>query len=72
MIGYEIKEYIRLIGSITPPQSLKKQLEEELIKSLSIKKEIPKKYVAAASVVAVLTLGTIMAIRGGKNNIGIM
>lgn len=72
MIDFEIKEYMRLIGSIALPQSYKKHIEEELIKNLSIKKEIPKKYVAAASVVAVLALGTVMAIRGGKNDLGIM
>lgn len=72
MIGYEIKEYMRLIGSISLSQSHKEKLEKELIKNLSIKKEIPKKYVAAASVVAVLAIGTVMAIRGGKNDLGIM
>ncbi len=72
MIDFEIKEYVRLIGSISLPQSYKKHIEEELIRNLSVKKEIPKKYVAAASVVAFLALGTVMAIKGGKNDIGIM
>ena len=72
MIDYEIKEYVRLIGSISLPQSYKKHIEEELIKNISAKKEIPKKYVAAASVFAVVALGTVMAIRSGKNDISIM
>ncbi len=72
MIEHEIKEYVRLIGSISLPQSCRKQIEENLIKNITIKKEIPKKYVAAASVVAVLALGTVMALRGGKNDISIM
>lgn len=72
MTDFGINEYMRLIGSISLPQSYKKQLEENLIKNLTIKKEIPKKYVAAASLVAVLALGTVMVLRGGKNDIGIL
>lgn len=72
MIDYEIKEYMRLIGSISLPLSCKKHIEEELIKNISAKKEIPKKYVAAASVFAVVALGTVMAIRSGRNDISIM
>ncbi|MBE6772215.1 MAG: hypothetical protein E7547_08735 [Ruminococcaceae bacterium] len=72
MIDYEIKEYVRLIGSISLPKSDRIRIAEQLIKDRMIKKEIPKKYFAAASVAVVLTVGAVMAVRGMKQDIGIL
>jgi len=72
VIDYEIKEYVRLIGSISLPKSDRIRIAEQLIKDRMIKKEIPKKYFAAASVAVVLTVGAVMAVRGMKQDIGIL
>lgn len=69
MIDYGISEYARLIGSISLSQSDKERIAEQLFRGKLSKKEISKKYVAAASVFAVLAVGTVMAVRGIKQDV---
>lgn len=72
MIDRDIKEYIRLIGSITLPQKEKDRIADYLIQRNSEKKEIPGKYVVAASALAFIAIGTILLTRGAKQDINIM
>ncbi len=71
MIDCNIKEYTRLINSISLAQSDKDRIVENLIKKRSIKKEISGKQVAVASVAAVLAFGVFYAVKA-KQNINIM
>lgn len=69
-MDHEIKEYIRLIDSISLPESARKSITEHLIQHKNrVAKEITGKHIAAASAVAVLAFGAILAARGAKNNI---
>lgn len=72
MIDNSIREYIRLIGSITLPQRDKEKIVEYLIGKSTDKKEISGKYVAAASAVAFLAVGTYLITRGSKQDINIL
>ncbi len=59
-----IKDYIRLINSISLPKKDKQRIEEALIRQLNeTKKEISKKYVVAASAFAVVAVGVFFAAR---------
>ena len=70
---FEIREYIRLISSVSLPESSKKRITEHLIQQKkSATKEITGKHIAAASAVAVLAFGAILAARGSKHNINVM
>ena len=72
MIDYGISEYARLLGSISLSQSDKERIAEQLFRENLTRKEIPKKYVAAASIFAVLAVGTVMAVRGMKQDVNMM
>lgn len=72
MIDKSVKEYIRLISSISVPQSEKSRIADYLIGKSSDKKEISGKYVVAASAVAFLAVSTILFARGSKQDINIM
>lgn len=72
MNNFGIKEYIRLIGSVSLSQSEKDRIAEELIQKMELKKEISKKHVAAASAVAVLAIGAFLAAREIKQDVNIM
>ncbi len=72
MIDHEINEFVRLIGSISLEQSRKDRITDFLLKSGSERKEIPRKYVAVASAVAFLAIGTYLFTRGTKQDINIM
>lgn len=64
MIDHTVKDYIRLINSISFPQTDKEVMEEYLLKQLTAaKKEISKKYVVVASAVAVIAVGVFLAAR---------
>lgn len=64
MSEHAVNDYIRLIGSISLPQSDKERIEKALINHFNtVKKEIPKKYVVAASAVAVVAVGVFLAAR---------
>lgn len=60
---FEINEFARLIGSLSVSQSDREKIEEQLFINLSTKKEFPKKYVVAASAVALVTVGVAVAIK---------
>lgn len=72
MIDHEIRDYIRLIGSLSLNQSEKSRIAEYLIHKNSEKKEMSSKYVAAASAVAFLAVGTYLIARGMKQDVNIM
>lgn len=72
MIDRDIREYIRIIGSISLPQKQKERITDYLIQRHSDKKEISGKYVIAASAVAFLAVGTFLITRGAKQDINIM
>lgn len=66
MVEEYIKNYVRLLDSVSLTQADKERITEQLIERSSSKKEISKKYVAVASVAVVLAAGTIIAIRRQK------
>ena len=64
MIDIAVKDYIRLMNSISFPQTDKVIMEKYLLKQITeTKKETSKKYVVAASAVAVIAVGVILAAR---------
>lgn len=71
MIDHDIREYVRIIGSLSLSQAVKDRITEELIKNAD-KREISGKYVAAASAVAFLAVSTFLIARGIKQDINIM
>ena len=72
MIDNSIREYIRLIGSISLSHKEREKIVEYLIEKSTDKKEISVKYVAAASAVAFIAVGTYLITRGSKQDINIM
>lgn len=72
MIDNSIREYIRLIGSISLSQTDKTRIADYLIEKSLDKKEFSVKYVAAASAVAFLAVSTYLIARGSKQDINIM
>ena len=72
MIDREIKEYIRLIGSLSLDKTIKDRISDFLIKNISERKDFSGKYVAVASVVAFLAVGTYFLTRGSKQDFNIM
>ncbi len=72
MIDREIREYIRLIGSLSLNQSGKDRITEFLVQNGEYRKEISAKYVAVASAVAFLAVGTFFLARGMKQDINIL
>ncbi|MBQ2694185.1 MAG: hypothetical protein IJF57_01415 [Clostridia bacterium] len=71
MIDHDIREYVRIIGSLSLSQAGKDRITECLIKNAD-KKEISGKYFAAASAVAFLAVSTFLIARGMKQDINIM
>ena len=72
MIDGSIREYIRLINSISISQKEKDRITDYLIEKSCEKKEISGKYVAAASALAFIAVGTYLITRNSKQNINIM
>jgi len=72
MIDNDIREYIRLISSLSLNQSGKDRITDYLIQKNADKKEITGKYVAAASAVAFFAVSTFLIARGFKQDINIM
>lgn len=71
MIDHEIREFTRLIGSLSMNQSGKDRITEYLINGAD-RKEFSGKYVAVASAVAFLAVGTFFLAKGMKQDINIM
>lgn len=69
MINREIDKFVRIIGSLSLNQSSKERITEFLIRSTEEKKEASGKYVAVASAVACLAVGTILLTRGTKQDV---
>lgn len=61
-----IQDYMRLVGSISLPQSEKDRIATYLVEKSKEKKELSKRYVAASSAVAVLAISTVLIARGTK------
>lgn len=72
MFEREIREYIRLISSISLNQSGKVRVADYLIRKSTEKKELSGKHFAAASAVAVVAVGAFLVARGMKQDINIM
>lgn len=72
MIEKELNEFIRLVGSLSLDQSGKQRIVDCLSRSDASRKEFSGKYVAVASAVAFLAVGTIFLARGMKQDINIM
>lgn len=71
MIDGSIRDYVRLINSVTLSQSDKDRIAEFLINRDVSKKEFSKKHVAAASAVVILAVGVFFAARETKQNIDV-
>ncbi len=69
MINREIDKFVRIIGSLSLNQSSKERITEFLIRSTEEKKEASGIYVAVASAVACLAVGTILLTRGTKQDV---
>ncbi|MBP3696859.1 MAG: hypothetical protein J6J45_04880 [Clostridia bacterium] len=69
MINREIDKFVRIIGSLSLNQSSKERITEFLIRSTEEKKEASVIYVAVASAVACLAVGTILLTRGTKQDV---
>lgn len=72
MIDHDIKEYIRLIGSLSLDQKGKDRIADFLIQNIADRKDFSGKYVAVASAVAFLAVGTYFLARGMKQDVNIM
>ncbi len=71
MIDREIREYVRIMNSLSLNQASKNRITECLVKNAD-KREISGKYVAAASAVAFLAVSTFLIARGMREDINIM
>ena len=64
MSDRELNNYVRLMNSISLPQTEKQKIEDELLRQINaVKKEISKKYFVAASAAAVIAAGIFLATR---------
>lgn len=72
MIDHDINEYIRLIGSLSLDEKSKDRITDFLIRNVAERKEFSGKYVAVASAVAFLAVGTFIIAKGMKQDINIM
>lgn len=72
MIDNSIREYVRILNSISLPKKDKERITEYLIEKCSEKKEISGKYVVAASALAFIAVGTYLIARNGKHDINVM
>ena len=71
MIDHDIREYVRIMSSLSISRASKDRITDCLIKNAD-KREISGKYVAAASAVAVLAVSTFLIARGMKQDINLM
>lgn len=67
----EINEFIRLVGSLSLDHSGKQRVLDFLNKDVN-RREMPVKYVAVASAVAFLAVGTFILTRNAKQDISFM
>ncbi len=68
----DLGEFIRLVGSLSLDQSGKQRILNFLSKNDANRKEMPGKYVAVASAVAFLAVGTFILTRNSKQDISVM
>ncbi|MBR3818721.1 MAG: hypothetical protein IKJ41_06180 [Clostridia bacterium] len=72
MIEREISEFIRVVGSLSLSKSKKEQIIDCLLQSSENRKESSGKYVAVASAVAFLAVGTYLFAKNIKQDINVM
>lgn len=72
MIEREISEFIRVVGSLSLSKSKKEQIIDCLLQSGENRKDSSAKYVAVASAVAFLAVGTFLFAKNMKQDINIM
>ena len=72
MIDRDIRDYVRLVGSVSLSQQKKDRIAEYLIKMGAVNREITSKHVAAASAVAVLVISSVLIARGMRQDINVM
>ena len=72
MIDREINEFVRIISSLSLNQSRKESIAKYLIQKNNERKETSTKYVAAASAVAFLAVGTFLVARGIKQDVNVI
>lgn len=72
MIEREISEFIRVVGSLSLSKSKKEQIIDYLLQSSENRKDLSVKYVAVASAVAFLAVGTYLFAKNIKQDINIM
>ncbi|MBQ4626089.1 MAG: hypothetical protein IJB45_02425 [Clostridia bacterium] len=72
MIDRDIRDYVRLVGSVSLSQQKKDRIAEYLIKMSAVNREITSKHVAAASAVAVLVISSVLIARGMRQDINVM
>ena len=72
MMGRDISEFIRLVGSLSLDQEGKQRVVDFLKNNAAGRKDSPAKIIAVASAVACLAVGTFLVARGGKQDINIM
>ncbi len=66
MIDSYVKDSVRLISSVSLPQSEKDRIADYIIQKRKARKNLSKKYITAASAVAVLAISTVMIVRVTK------
>ena len=72
MIDHEINEFVRIISSLSLNQSKKERIAKYLTQKNNERKETSTKYVAAASAVTFLAVGTFLVARGIKQDVNVM
>ena len=72
MIEREISEFIKVMGSLSLSESKKARIIDCLLQESENRKEFPRKYVAVASAVAFLAVGTILFAKNIKQDVKIM
>ncbi len=66
MIDQYLKDYVRVVGSVSLPQNEKDRIANYLIRKSKEKRELSKRHFAAASAVAVLAISTVLIARGTR------
>ncbi len=72
MIERELSEFIKVMGSLSLSETKKMQIIDCLIHGSINRKESPRKYVAVASAVAFLAVGTYLFAKNLKQDVNVM
>ncbi len=72
MIERELNEFIKVMGSLSLSESKKEQIIDCLLHGSENRKELPRKYVAVASAVAFLAVGTYLFAKNIKQDVNVI